>query len=211
MQPVTELSITKFACWSDVPKRSKLGLFALLFLSAFQPIAGQAAAPDREGTGVFTVVVENDLFARTDQSYTSGVRASWVTSPQNTPSWALSLARRIPLFADWGVVRTEYAIQQAIFTPADTRRVIPDPLDRPYAGWLNASIGLIGETGSLLDQLSLSLGVVGPSSLARESQRLVHDIRGIDSPQRLGLSIAERAGGPAIVSEKLARGRRVCL
>jgi lipid A 3-O-deacylase len=95
----------------------------------------------------------------------------------------VNLARQIPLFAAWGVVRTEYAIQQTIFTPRNTDLVVPDARDRPYAGYLNASFGLIGETGPLLDQLSLSLGVVGPASLARESQKLVHDILGEGSPR----------------------------
>ena len=144
---------------------------------------GAQVAPEAEDKGTFSLVVENDLVARTDRSYTSGVRASWVTAPQATPAWAVGLARAIPLFADWGVIRTEYAIQQAIFTPQNTALLVPSPRDRPYAGWLNASFGLIGETGYLLDQLSLSFGVVGPASLARQSQKLVHDIRGIDSPR----------------------------
>ncbi len=146
-------------------------------------VAFAQGSPEPEDRGTFSLVVENDLFARTDRSYTSGVRASWVTAPQATPAWAVQLARAIPLFADWGAIRTEYAVQQAIFTPQNTALVVPDPLDRPYAGWLNASFGLIGETGSLLDQLSLSIGVVGPASLARQSQKLVHDIRGIASPR----------------------------
>ncbi|HEY8580935.1 MAG TPA: lipid A deacylase LpxR family protein [Beijerinckiaceae bacterium] len=156
--------------------------FALLSFGAPRAALAQQA-PEAEEQGTLSVVVENDLFARRDQSYTSGVRASWVTSPANTPKWAIDLARQVPLFADWGTVRTEYAIQQTIFTPPNTRLNPPDPLERPYAGWLNASIGLIGETGSLLDQLSVSIGVVGPASLAQQSQRLVHDILGIDSPK----------------------------
>lgn len=152
-------------------------------------VGAQGAAPEPEDKGTFSLVVENDLVARTDRSYTSGVRASWVTAPQATPTWAGELARAIPLFAGWGAVRTEYAIQQAIFTPQNTNLVVPNPSDRPYAGWLNASFGLIGETGSLLDQLSLSLGVVGPASLARQSQKLVHDIRGIDNPRGWGYQL----------------------
>ncbi|MDB5569613.1 MAG: hypothetical protein JWN93_796, partial [Hyphomicrobiales bacterium] len=144
-------------------------------------IAKEQAGP--EDVGNFSLIMENDLFARTDEGYTSGVRASWVTSPAQTPLWAVNLAKSLPLFADWGVVRTEYALQQSIFTPRDVKRAIPDPLDRPYAGWLNASFGLIGEAGPLLDQLSLSVGVIGPASLAQASQRLVHDIKGIDSPR----------------------------
>lgn len=158
--------------------------FAVALTASCLPIAAFAqSSPEAEDRGTFSLVVENDLVARTDRSYTSGVRASWVTAPQATPAWAGVLARAIPLFAGWGAVRTEYAIQQAIFTPQNTTLVIPDPSDRPYAGWLNASFGLIGETGSLLDQLSLSIGVVGPASLARQSQKLVHDIRGIASPR----------------------------
>jgi lipid A 3-O-deacylase len=143
----------------------------------------QSAPPKPEEKGVFSVVVENDLFTHTDRGYTSGVRASWVTAPDDTPQWAVNFARQLPLFAGWGVVRTEYAIQQAIFTPRDTDLAIPDPNDRPYAGSLSASFGLIGETGPLLDQLSLSVGVVGPASLARQAQKLVHDVLGEDSPR----------------------------
>jgi lipid A 3-O-deacylase len=139
--------------------------------------------PKPEEKGVFSLVVENDLFTHTDRAYTSGVRASWVTAPADTPAWALQLARQLPLFAGWGVVRTEYAVQQAIFTPRNTDLSIPDPADRPYAGSLSASFGLIGETGPLLDQLSLSVGVVGPASMAREAQKLVHNILGEGSPR----------------------------
>jgi lipid A 3-O-deacylase len=144
--------------------------------------AAEKKPPETEDIGNLSLVVENDLFARTDQGYTSGVRASWVTSPSKTPQWAVGLAKSLPLFADWGEVRTEYAIQQAIFTPRDTRRVNPDPRDRPYAGWLNASFGLIGEAGPLLDQVALSFGVIGPASLAQQSQKFVHDVKNIDSP-----------------------------
>ncbi len=139
--------------------------------------------PSKEEGGNFSLIIENDLIAKTDQDYTSGVRASWITAPQTTPAWAVQMARQLPLFASWGAVRTEYAFQQVIFTPRNTIAVVPDPQDRPYAGWTNASFGLIGESGQLLDQLSISIGVVGPASLAQPSQRLVHDIYGEASPR----------------------------
>ena len=157
-------------------------IFAAIAFASTNAAKAQAP-PETEKTGVFSLVIENDLIARTDRDYTSGVRASWVTSPQETPAWAAKFVRLLPLFASWGTVRTEYAIQQVIFTPRDTTLIIPDFRDRPYAGWTNVSFGLIGETGSLLDQLSLSIGVVGPASLARESQRLVHDILRESSPR----------------------------
>ena len=127
-------------------------------------------------------MIENDLVVKTDKNYTSGVRASWITAPENTPTWAKNFAVGMPQFSNWAQVRNEYALQQVIFTPQQTSLATPNPLDRPYAGWLNASFGLIGENGPLLDQLTLSVGVVGPASLARQSQKFVHDLYGDTSP-----------------------------
>jgi hypothetical protein len=162
----------------------KYCLIALFASAASLPAIAQSQ-PKPDDKGNFSLVVENDRFGLlgTDKGYTSGVRASWVTSPQGTPKWAVNLARQLPLFADGSKVRAEYAIQQAIFTPTDTTLVVPNPLDRPYSGWLNASFGLIGETGPIIDQLSLGVGVVGPASGAQETQKLVHDLLGVTSPQ----------------------------
>lgn len=166
---------------------SKMLMYCLIALFAAEAALpataqGQAKSDDK---GNFSLVVENDRYGLlgTDKGYTSGVRASWVASPQYTPTWAVDLAKQVPLFANWGLVRAEYAIQQVIFTPRDATLLVPNPLDRPYSGWLNASFGLIGETGPILDQVSLGLGVVGPASGAQASQKLVHDLLGVTSPQ----------------------------
>lgn len=156
---------------------------AIVTTSALNYITPAKAQPTIDDYGVLSGIVENDLFGKTDKGYTSGIRASWVTSPSQTPAWAVNFTRSLPLFANWAVVRTEYAIQQSIFTPRDVTRLVPDPKDRPYAGALSASFGLIGEAGPVLDQIALSLGVVGPASFARQSQRLVHDLRGFESPR----------------------------
>ena len=55
--------------------------------------------------------------------------------------------------------------------------------DRPYAGWLYGGVSFISKNESVLDTLEVQFGVVGPWSLAEESQRLVHDIRNLKSPQ----------------------------
>lgn len=158
-----------------------LVLLSIFPIGMIQAQAGQT--PKLEDTGNFSLVIENDLVVKTDKDYTSGVRASWITAPNNTPIWAKDLATSMPQFANWANVRTEYSLQQVIFTPRQTTLMTPNPGDRPYAGWLNASFGLIGENGPLLDQLSLSIGVVGPASLAQESQKFVHDLYGEESPQ----------------------------
>lgn len=70
-----------------------------------------------------------------------------------------------------------------MYTPADIKIPNPPPDDRPYAGWLYGSIGLIAETGRRLDQLDLTLGIVGPASLAEQTQTIVHEVVGAPKPR----------------------------
>lgn len=139
--------------------------------------------------GAFSVLHENDLFNQTDRGYTAGQRIAWVTREWETPKWPQDIARRFPLAGDWCSVRAEYALNQAIFTPTDTARSNPDLNDRPYAGWLEASFALLGESAkdeygrSTLDRLSLGIGVVGPASLGEDAQRFIHRIRNLAIPQ----------------------------
>ncbi len=144
------------------------------------PDAGAAAEPER---GTLSLVFENDLFYDEDRHYTNGVRAAWLSRPDTTPRWALRAARWFPLFPDGGSVRTGYALGQNMYTPTDITLEDPPDDDRPYAGWLYGSIGLIAETGRRLDQLELTLGIVGPASLAEHTQKLVHEITGSDEPR----------------------------
>ena len=160
----------------------KCGAIFTLALLFATPAFVARAEPERAGT--FSLVVENDLFANSDRGYTSGQRLSWVTRPmEDLHSGIAGWVRQIPLFAGWHTVRAEYALNQAIFTPADISRVNPDPLDRPYAGWLEASFALIGEGNGYLDQLSIGFGVVGPAALGQESQDLIHILRQFDRAQ----------------------------
>lgn len=157
---------------------------ALVLAVAASMWSSAALASDNPETGTLSLVFENDLFYDTDRNYTNGVRAAWLSGPEGTPPWALRAARWFPLFPDGGTVRTSYALGQNMYTPEDIALREPPLDDRPYAGWLYGSIGLIAETGRRLDQLELTLGVVGPASLAEQTQKLVHDIT--DSPEPRG-------------------------
>src|SRR5947207_14888263 len=93
-------------------------------VDAASPAASRPdCAEDKHGT--FSVVHENDMFNQTDRGYTAGQRIAWVTPPHSK-----EFVNWLPLAGSWCKVRTEYALNQAIFTPTDTARVVPDPLDR---------------------------------------------------------------------------------
>lgn len=139
--------------------------------------------------------VENDLFTPTnsDQHYTNGVRLAFVSPEDSAPSAFLNVAKKIPFFASEGRIRTSYSLGQTMYTPDDITIAENQPDDRPWAGMLYGTAGLLSDTGlksdgdsnySRIDTLELTLGVVGPASLADKTQDFVH--KNIDSPRPEG-------------------------
>ncbi|MFD2264220.1 lipid A deacylase LpxR family protein [Lacibacterium aquatile] len=144
----------------------------------------KSAPEPKKESGTLSLTVENDLFNNFDRHYTNGVQLSWLSSPDQVPSWIQGGSKF--LFPDQSAARIEYALGQNMYTPKDITRIVPDADDRPYAGWLYGSVGIIAETGRQLDQLQLSLGVVGPAALAGETQKAVHKVTGSNHPQGWG-------------------------
>lgn len=66
-----------------------------------------------------------------------------------------------------------------MFTPKDRLATAVIQGDRPYAGYLYATFGYHTRDATQLDTIEVSLGVVGPASLAQESQDFIHKLRGI--------------------------------
>ncbi len=147
---------------------------------AAMPISSLAAAAPAEDTrsGALSIQFENDIFFNTDQHYTNGVALNYTTAPQDTPHWLENFAHHLPFFGSTGEVRTNYALGQDIFTPRNTALVVPNPADRPYAGYLYVGMGILSNSDTHLDQAELQLGVIGPSSFAADAQNWVHTVLG---------------------------------
>ena len=157
--------------------------FAITLL--FFPVCVSAAisepsAHDWEG-GTLSFTWENDAVTGKDRHYTQGARISYWSPDNHLPRWLASLSRFLPaLGMDVEAQRWGLAASQEIYTPDDliTPTLIAD--DRPYAGWLYASFGLQRHGPSsfslpAIEVLRLDLGVVGPESLAEETQKAWHD------------------------------------
>ena len=134
--------------------------------------------------GIYTFVLENDYFAGKDDGYTNGVRLSYLSSEQDIPQWIEKNARKFPFFAKEGHKRYSFAVGQSMFAPANLSRRDLMVNDRPYAGFIYGSVGLLSDTGYRLDNLLLTVGLVGPASLAEETQDFVHTI--VDSTDPKG-------------------------
>ena len=130
-------------------------------------------------SGVFTVYLENDYFAGTDKNYSNGVKLSWLGP--DLPEWGQEGWRRDFLHVLPFVNRPDtqknlgVSLGQNIYTPSDTAARVPDPADRPYAGWSYLEFTAISKTATRADIVSLQLGLIGPSSLAENAQDAFHD------------------------------------
>ncbi|MEQ9176073.1 MAG: lipid A deacylase LpxR family protein [Alphaproteobacteria bacterium] len=137
------------------------------------------------------LVVENDKFipGATDRHFTNGLRLSWVSPVEAFPAWTRPLSHLIDLLApDHGLARARWvggAIGQNMYTPEDISRTDPIPDDRPYAGWLYGGLILTERRGDRrIDEIEIDLGVIGPGSLADETQINWHKV--INSPRPNG-------------------------
>ncbi len=142
------------------------------------------AEPPQDSKGIFTFQIENDAVSTfkgtSDQYYTSGLRLGYTSGTTAVPAFLSGIGRFV-----WGdgVQRVSIDLSQSIFTPRNTQLSRPDPRDRPYAGYLNATLGLLQDTDDTRSILALTLGVVGPSALGQVVQNGFHSIIG-DTPNR---------------------------
>ncbi|GLQ06938.1 lipid A deacylase LpxR family protein [Sneathiella chinensis] len=140
-------------------------------------------AETRDKKGVLSVSYENDIFANQDNGYTNGVRLSWLSAESDVPVWLVSAANYLPFFETGAVKRYSLSLGQSMYSPDDISIPTLQEKDRPYAGWLYGSVGLISDSGSRLDNLKLTLGMVGPASLAEQTQTFVHETIGSTIPE----------------------------
>jgi lipid A 3-O-deacylase len=150
--------------------------------ASLPPVTASTPAPEERPADRRRSVVsfrwENDVVGGTDDNYTDGV------------SLSLSREGRGPLGGIWhwfgpvnGRLVASYELGQIMMTPRDIRRPVPDPTDRPYAGLLYVAFSTEYVHGNQLDGLKFISGVVGPASLAEQTQKAFHKISGSPDPQ----------------------------
>lgn len=133
-----------------------------------------------------SVSYENDLIGSgSDENYTSGVQINYFNVDRKPPAILNTLADSWMGFGIGETTATSYAIGQKIYTPKDIRNPNRQPKDRPWAGWLYGSVALSNVSKEHVDSFGITLGVVGPPSLAETTQKFIHD-NITDSPEPMG-------------------------
>ena len=142
---------------------------------------------------------ENDLFTGTDSNYTNGVKYVLISpdlSPKakkmgNIPKKALGYIHKIPFIRNTPAQtshKVEFAFGQNMYTPSDisVHELIEN--DRPYAGWTYFATAYHNKSDLsphrfVMDTVELQVGIIGPASLAEESQKFIHKLRDIGMPK----------------------------
>lgn len=155
-----------------------------------------------------TARLENDLFANTDQNYTSGVAFTAVSHdivgklnlaclPAAVRLHAALISNLDPGFwvdADNPDHAQNVVVKfgQSMFTPRDSTRTDLIPDDRPYAGLLYVGMSWNRRkhqpqnNTEVLDTREITLGVIGPLALAQPAQDFIHDAIGAERFQGWG-------------------------
>jgi len=178
----------------NLKHRFKLpALLAALFFACAAPALADEAAGDRTdaskrppAASTFILTEENDFFAGTDEHYTNGIKLSWVSGDllryaedERLPEFVLPYLRALPFVNEPGQqYNVALSLGQNMYTPHNTNTVAYQPSDRPYAGWTYIALALHAKTAEQLDTFETTLGIVGPSARAGETQNNYHVLMG---------------------------------
>lgn len=149
-----------------------------------------------------TARLENDLFADTDRNYTNGValmavsrdiagrlRTECLPAPLRLHAELIKLLNPGFWSDAWNPARTQNVVMkfgQSMYTPYDPQRTDLIADDRPYAGLMYAGMSWNRRSHDApsaterLDTSEITVGVIGPWSLAEQAQNLVHDAIGAE-------------------------------
>ncbi len=132
----------------------------------------------------WTLTVENDLFGSgNDKYYTNGVRLSYFDKVSKNKDVKQFITDYIPFITPDETTAVYYSLGQNLYTPKDITQQTPNPNDRPYAAFLYGSVGLSTIEQNYLDEYEISLGIVGPAALGKQTQKFVHKLTNSPDPK----------------------------
>ena len=183
---------------------SHRGLAIVLWLLCFAMLPLDVAAQDADDTGgkqkkpreqmhMWRFEFDNDIFSGSDDAFSNGwslqrhspAVETWDVRPNGKRRAGVSrwIGNHFPGLKVGGatgkVGRRTIGISQIIQTPEDIENPDPQPDDVPWAGTAGLHESWISLDNRWLYAFQIFVGVMGPASLAEETQRFVHDDLGL--------------------------------
>ena len=179
-----------------IKKNNTLIVFLVVFTVSLLSQTSHAEAIDKDvdepNDGWYSLTFENDAFGvieTSDDGYSNGISFAWGYAPRDSftdldlPSWIQRISGWTYLNgSDGNSYSVNYSLIQGMYTPSDLEETALIEDDRPYAGTLLWASRVHSFDSRIANSLGLTLGVVGPASLAEQSQKVIHQIIGAREP-----------------------------
>lgn len=189
------VALPSFAASNDVEKINSFKKFKNIVRDKFiKTPTGKIKKLAEDDKGVFTVVFENDVFVGKDSGYTNGFMISYVSPEEKMPDFMRHSFSYLPFLSPDGKKRVSLALGQNIYTPHDITKTEFVKNDYLYAGWLYSSLGIISDNGTTFDNAVLTLGMIGPSALAEQTQKFVHRVTDNTNPRGWNNQLKDELG-----------------
>ncbi len=126
-----------------------------------------------------SVTFENDLFFGTDRYYTDGVQLlikQRAIDESSVPvAFVKTLCRAVRCESD-RIEFVRHKVGQLMYTPSRIAVAESQPFDRPWAGMLyyTREYELLSPSRETRTTLSGTVGIIGPGSLAEQTQKWIH-------------------------------------
>jgi len=187
------VKVCVYGCFSVINKVSslhyviKILIVYFLCLISVNTYANNSILETNQSWASFTW--DNDVVVGEDGAYTNGLYASIynvypdVDKREIDTAWYFDI-QRLMLKNSPGERYVElHNFGQLMVTPVDINKTVLDANDGLYAGVLFWQGSLLMADKEHADIASLLLGIVGPLSVAEQTQKMVHDVTGSTEPQ----------------------------
>ncbi len=148
-------------------------------------LVASAFAADIEDKGAYAFYLENDSQniggPGSDQSYTNGIKFSYIYAHGKIPKWSTLAVDRLHILdekAKWAKINFGLSLGHQIFTPDNTQTTALLPGDRPYAAWLYLGFAVSLKEKYTEHFFEVDLGAIGPSALGEQVQNGFHNLIG---------------------------------
>ena len=160
-----------------------------LVLSSLCAVGFATPAFASEPGGAVTLTVENDVLTGSDNAYTNGLGATWVSDNLDAYDDKAFVRRWgkfwsfLPFIGDPDTsTYASWTLSQEMHTPSDITVADPPLTDQPYAGVLAVDSVLYARSARWTNAWDIKLGVTGEASGAASTQRKFHRAIGADEP-----------------------------
>ena len=142
-----------------------------------------------------TLTVDNDLFVGNDDGYTNGLFFSeYQIRADNQgielPEWIVPFSLLPNTYTnDYSTKVHAQTVGQIMMTPQDITISNPNQGTVPYSGLLFLNRSVLDVRADSADKFSATIGIVGPASLAGDSQEIIHEALDSDDPKGWGTQL----------------------